>query len=103
VSAPISTVAGEQQDARETAAPRKRRRVTVGGVVVAVLRYLALIISAVLFLLPFYLIIRNALSLDKDITAPGWTLFPPDIHWENFPELFTDPAVTSSRRWRTRP
>ena len=36
---------------------------------VAVLRYLALIISAVLFLLPFYLIIRNALSLDKDITA----------------------------------
>jgi multiple sugar transport system permease protein len=61
--------------------------------VVAVLRYLALIISAVLFLLPFYLIIRNALSLDKDITAPGWTLFPPDIHWENFAELFTDPAV----------
>ena len=93
MSAPISTVAEEQPDARETAAPRKRRRVTVGGVVVAVLRYLALIISAVLFLLPFYLIIRNALSLDKDITAPGWTLFPTDIHWENFPELFTDPAV----------
>jgi multiple sugar transport system permease protein len=93
VSAPISTVAEQQPDARETAAPRKRSGVTVGGVVVAVLRYLALIISAVLFLLPFYLIIRNALSLDKDITAPGWTLFPADIHCENFPELFTDPAV----------
>jgi hypothetical protein len=47
VSAPISTVAEQQPDARETAAPRKRRLVTVGGVVVAVLRYLALIISAV--------------------------------------------------------
>jgi len=47
MSAPISTVAEQQPDARETAAPRKRRLVTVGGVVVAVLRYLALIISAV--------------------------------------------------------
>jgi multiple sugar transport system permease protein len=93
VSAPISAVAKQQPDARETAAPRKRRRVSVGSVVVAVLRYLALIISAVLFLLPFYLIIRNALSLDKDITAAGWALFPTDIHWENFSELFTDPAV----------
>ena len=93
MSAPMSAVAEQQPDVQQRRAPRKRRRLTVGGVVVAVLRYLALIISAVLFLLPFYLIIRNALSLDKDITAPGWTLFPTDIDWENFPELFTDPAV----------
>ena len=49
-----------------------------------VLRYLALVISAVLFLLPFYLIVRNALSGDIEITAPDWTIFPTEIHWENF-------------------
>ncbi|GLY93830.1 carbohydrate ABC transporter permease [Actinoplanes sp. NBRC 103695] len=56
-------------------------------------RYLALIIAAGLFLVPFYLIIRNALAADSEITAPGWTLFPSTIHWENFGELFTDPSV----------
>jgi ABC-type glycerol-3-phosphate transport system permease component len=54
----------------------RRRWVTPGSVVIAVLRYIALVISAILFLLPFYLILRNAVSLDTDITAPGWTLFP---------------------------
>jgi multiple sugar transport system permease protein len=86
-------VAEREQGIRQAAGTRKRRRVTLGGVVATVLRYLALVISAVLFLLPFYLIVRNALSLDTDITAPGWTLFPKKIHWENFGELFTDPAV----------
>jgi multiple sugar transport system permease protein len=71
----------------------RRRWVTPGSVVIAVLRYIALVISAILFLLPFYLILRNAVSLDTDITAPGWTLFPKKIYWENLPELFTDPSV----------
>jgi len=88
-SAVTETVPQEQQ----AAVRRRRRRVTVGSVVATVLRYLALIISAVLFLLPFYLIVRNALSKDTDITAPGWTLFPKQLHWENFAELFTDPSV----------
>ena len=57
------------------------------------MRYLALLIAGVLFLLPFYLIVRNALSLDSEITSPNWTLFPKTLHWENFTELFEDPAV----------
>jgi len=76
---------------------RKRRRMRPGAVVVAVLRYIALVISAVLFLLPFYLILRNSVSLDTDITAPGWTLFPRQIQWANFAELFTDPSVNILR------
>jgi multiple sugar transport system permease protein len=88
-SAVTETVPREQQGP----ARRRRRRVTLGSVVATVLRYLALIISAVLFLLPFYLILRNALSKDTDITAPGWRLFPEQLHWENFAELFTDPSV----------
>jgi multiple sugar transport system permease protein len=93
MSAPTSALAEQQPGVQEAEVRRRRRRVTLGSVVVAVLRYIALVISAVLFLLPFYLIVRNAISLDTDITAPGWTLFPKKIHWENFPELFTDPSV----------
>jgi multiple sugar transport system permease protein len=94
MSAPTSALAEQQPGVQQAEVRgRRHRRVTPGSVVVAVLRYLALVISAVLFLLPFYLIVRNAISLDTDITAPGWTLFPKKIHWENFPELFTDPSV----------
>jgi multiple sugar transport system permease protein len=94
VSASTSALAEQQPGVQQAEVRRRRhRRVTPGSVVVALLRYIALVISAVLFLLPFYLIVRNAISLDTDITAPGWTLFPKKIHWENFPELFTDPSV----------
>jgi multiple sugar transport system permease protein len=75
----------------------RRRRRTPGSVVVAVLRYAALVAAAVLFLLPFYLIIRNALSSDVEITAATWSVFPNTIHWDNFAELFDDPAVNILR------
>jgi multiple sugar transport system permease protein len=94
VSASTSALAEQQPGVQQAEVRRRRhRRVTPGSVVVALLRYIALVISAVLFLLPFYLIVRNAISLDTDITAPGWTLFPKKIHWENIPELFSDPSV----------
>jgi multiple sugar transport system permease protein len=75
----------------------RRRRTTPGSVVAAILRYVALLIAAVLFLLPFYLIIRNALSSDVEITAATWSVFPNTIHWDNFAELFDDPAVNILR------
>jgi len=93
MSAPTSALAEEKPGVQQAEVRRRHRRSTPGRVVVAVLRYIALVMSAVLFLLPFYLILRNAISLDTDITAPGWTLFPQKIHWENLPELFTDPSV----------
>jgi len=92
-SAETPAVAETESGQPQARLQRQHRRVTPGRVVVTVLRYIALIISAVLFLLPFYLIVRNALSKDTDITAPGWTLFPKQLHWENFGELFTDPSV----------
>ena len=97
MSAPTSAVTETEPQERQATVRRRRRHVTVGSVVTAVLRYLALIISAVLFLLPFYLIVRNAVSKDTDITAPGWKLFPKQLHWENFAELFTDPSVNIVR------
>lgn len=56
-------------------------------------RYLVLAVTAVVFLLPFYLIVRNGLATEQDITAPSWTLFPSTLHWSNITELFDDPAV----------
>jgi multiple sugar transport system permease protein len=88
-----------REDAADAPAPlaRRRRPRTPGAVASQVLRYLALAVAAVLFLLPFYLIVRNAMSLDPEITAPGWTLFPAQLHWENFSELFSDPSVNLLR------
>jgi multiple sugar transport system permease protein len=68
---------------------RRSRRGRTG----AAARYLVLAVTAVLFLLPFYLIVRNGLAAEQDITAPSWQLFPSTLHWSNIGELFNDPAV----------
>ncbi|MEV4265269.1 carbohydrate ABC transporter permease [Kribbella sp. NPDC049584] len=67
------------------------------GRVGMVLRWIALFIAVVLFLLPFYLILRNALSTEADITAPTWTLFPSHLQWSNIKELFDDTQVPMAR------
>jgi multiple sugar transport system permease protein len=67
------------------------------GRIGTVLRWIALFIAVVLFLLPFYLILRNALSTEADITAPTWTLFPSHLQWGNIGELFNDTTVPMAR------
>ncbi|MGW2370110.1 carbohydrate ABC transporter permease [Streptomyces sp. NPDC001667] len=57
------------------------------------LRLVLLIALAALFLIPFYLLLRNGLATESDITAPGWTFFPRELHWSNLRELFDDPNV----------
>ncbi|MFD5828202.1 carbohydrate ABC transporter permease [Lentzea sp. NPDC060358] len=49
--------------------------------------------AAVLFLVPFYLVLRNGLATEQEITSPDWTFWPAEVRWENFAELFADPAV----------
>jgi multiple sugar transport system permease protein len=63
----------------------------------AVVRWTALVIAAILFLLPFYLLVRNGLATRAEITAPNWTFFPSKIHWENFGQLFDDETVPFAR------
>ena len=67
------------------------------GRVALVLRWIALLIAVMLFLIPFYLILRNALSTESDITAPSWTLFPSHLQWSNISELFNDTTVPMAR------
>jgi multiple sugar transport system permease protein len=66
---------------------------SAGDIIIAVLRYALLIILALLFLLPFYLIIRNGLAAESEITSPNWTFFPSTLHFENIQELLNDPEV----------
>ncbi len=59
---------------------------------------LALLIAlALLFLIPFYLLVRNGLSSEQDITSPGWAFFPTHLQWSNLTELFDDPSVPFAR------
>ncbi len=80
-------------DAPHAVGYRRSTRGRVG----ALARYVALLLAALLFLLPFYLIVRNGLASEADITAPDWTFFPTTLHWANITELFRDPAVPMLR------
>ncbi len=66
---------------------------STGSRVSNVLRYTLLIVLAIIFLIPFYLILRNGLATDAEITSPNWTFFPSALHFENIGELFSDPDV----------
>jgi multiple sugar transport system permease protein len=84
----MATSASETPQPQHTAVRRVH-----GPSLGTVLRYVVLIILALLFLIPFYLIVRNGLATDADITSPKWTFFPSTLHFENLQELFTDPDV----------
>ncbi|GAA2874867.1 carbohydrate ABC transporter permease [Streptomyces mexicanus] len=61
------------------------------------LRLALLTALAVLFLIPFYLLLRNGLSSEQDITSPEWTFFPAELRWGNLRELFGDTSVPFAR------
>ncbi|MGG2463150.1 carbohydrate ABC transporter permease [Streptomyces sp. RGM 3693] len=61
------------------------------------LRVVLLVALALLFLVPFYLLVRNGLASEADITAPTWTFFPRELHWSNLTEVFTDPDLPLAR------
>ena len=72
--------------------PVGHRRTTVGRIG-AVARWVALSVTAVLFLLPFYLLLRNGLAERSELTARDWTFFPRSLHWENFTELLSGKEI----------
>mgnify|MGYP000134323754 CR=1 FL=1 len=48
---------------------------------------------AVLWLLPFYLMIRNALMTQAEISSFEWAWWPAAPQWSNFQLLFDDPSA----------
>jgi len=61
------------------------------------LRLALLIALALLFLIPFYLLVRNGLAAESDITSPEWTFFPSSLRWDNVTELLDDTSVPFAR------
>src|SRR4051794_29913270 len=56
--------------------------------------YGLLIFMSILFLIPFYIIIRNGLMSQPEITAPDWIWLPSSLHFENLDKLFNDPLAS---------
>ncbi|MER6270945.1 carbohydrate ABC transporter permease [Streptomyces sp900105755] len=80
-----------------TTAPQAGKRRGKGrGVLGNTGLYVAVGVAALLFLIPFYLIVRNALSTDLEITGENWKLLP-SFQWGNVSELFDDPTVDFGR------
>lgn len=64
----------------------------------AVARYAVLIVAAAIFLVPFYLLVRNALSTEQQITTiDSWTWFPSSPQWGNLSEVFSSGSVPLAR------
>lgn len=57
---------------------------------VQVLRYVALVILAILFLIPFYVIVRNAFSTNQTIVAARWQWIPKEWDFGVIPSMFED-------------
>lgn len=89
-----ATTPGLDRPAPAPAGPLRARR---GGVMGSAGLYLATGVAALLFLVPFYLIVRNALMTDREITGEEWKFFPTDIQWGNVTEPFDDPTVDFAR------
>lgn len=77
----------------QSAQSSRPRGPSAGAIMRMVLRYILLVILALLFLLPFYLIVRNGLAAESEITSPNWTFFPSTLHFGNIQELFNDTEV----------
>lgn len=61
-------------------------------------RYLVLAVAAVIFLVPFYLLLRAALSTDQQLVGiDHWTWFPTHPQWSNFTATFDNSTVPLGR------
>ncbi|MFI8165089.1 carbohydrate ABC transporter permease [Streptomyces sp. NPDC085931] len=83
--------------APEVGKSAKPGRVRRGGVIGNTGLYLATGVAAVLFLIPFYLIVRNAFMTDPEITGEEWKWFPTTVQWGNITEPFDDVTVDFAR------
>lgn len=80
VSRPTATAA---------AIPARRLRIKP----LEVLRYVALTVLALIFLFPFYLMVRNALMTQPEITSFDWSWWPQAPQWGNIEVLFNEPSA----------
>ena len=83
--APV-TIPAQSPESNNPSRPVSSRRTLPG-----VLRLLALSFLALLFLLPFYVLVRNALLTEDQILSPRWMWLPPVPRFDNFSAIFNNP------------
>jgi len=86
-TAPAS--AASLADARPVRAGKRSLGETLGTAAV----YALLIVLALLWLAPFYLMLRNALMTQAEISSFEWRWWPAAPQWGNFRLLFEDPTA----------
>src|SRR5258708_36229642 len=52
--------------------------------------YISLTLCALLFLIPFYIIVRNALMTQLEVTSFDWHWWAKEPQWDNLNTLFND-------------
>lgn len=65
----------------------------IGKLVNDIFIHAILIFFAILFLIPLYLLFRNSLMTELEITAWDWVFWAKETQWQNYVELFSDPFV----------
>lgn len=63
------------------------------GVTGTIATYLVLGVASVLFLLPFYVMLRNSMMTQMEVSSPDWHWLPAVFSLDNYRELFADPSV----------
>lgn len=69
--------------------PRKTGRSPVA----TVLTYTVLGLLSVVFLLPFYIIVRNSMMNTDQVTSLNWSWLPSPATFSNYLDLFNDPSL----------
>lgn len=62
--------------------------------------YGVLTVATILFLIPFYLVVRNGLSTDIELSRPQWKFFPTELQLDNVSNLLDNRAVPFLRSLR---
>src|SRR5690349_19186053 len=82
------------QQAGETSgritAGQSPRKLVCGDLVRTTFVYAALVVCAMLFLIPFYIVVRNALMVQTEITSFDWHWWAQIPQWGNLNTLFND-------------
>lgn len=65
--------------------------------VAAGVRYAILGVAALIFLVPFYLLVRNAVTAETDLIRPDWNWLPPSWEWSNLTGLFHNREMHMTR------
>ncbi|MDQ3656046.1 MAG: carbohydrate ABC transporter permease [Chloroflexota bacterium] len=91
MSQPTTPSGGQWGELKHPRANNSQALAMLGKIV----RYVLLIGLAILFLFPFYIIVRNSLMTQPEITAfDAWQWWPESPQWGNYREVFDDDAIS---------